>query len=85
MGEAPSGDRREPRALRWTTTAWCLAAGAFLSVAPHAWWPPGADAGSGLHAVMAWPVVKWSVSAFGVLLLGAGAWDVSKYVVEEMW
>lgn len=85
--EPPSAPRREHPVLRWLTTAWCLLAGALLSVAPRApsvwsadfWadWPA-------LQQILWTDAARWGISGFGLLLLAAGAWDVSRFVVEEL-
>ena len=96
MGDAPAPSLEEPAGrahhregsvTRWATTAWCLLAGALLSVAPHAGtvWSAGFFAGSPpLQALLWTDAVRWGISGFGVLLLAAGAWDVSKFVVKEL-
>jgi hypothetical protein len=84
---APAPSRREGALARWATTAWCLLAGAMLSVAPHAGtvWSDGFFAGSpGLQAFLWTGVARWGISAFGIVLLALGAWDVSRFVVEEL-
>ena len=79
--------RREPPLLRWATTAWCLLAGALLSVAPlasAAWetgfgWLPART-----QDVLAMTAARWGIAGFGIVLLAFGAWDVARFVVEEI-
>jgi hypothetical protein len=79
--------RREHPLLRWVTTAWCLLAGALLAVAPLAspswesgfgWMPPDAQDALGTAAA------RWGIAGFGIALLALGAWDVARFVVEEI-
>lgn len=79
--------RREGAVARWATTAWCLLAGALLAVAPRAEiaWEAGILARhEWLPAAMASDAARWGVSGFGLVLLALGAWDVSRFIVDEL-
>lgn len=86
---APSGEtrRREGPVVRWLTTAWCLLAGALLAVAPRApsvWTADFCARWPWLQELLWTDAARWGISAFGLALLAAGAWDVSRFVVEEL-
>lgn len=79
--------RREGAFARWLTTSWCLLAGALLTVAPHAGsvWSEGFFQSSPrLQSVLWTDAARFGISGFGLLLLALGAWDVSRFVVEEL-
>lgn len=79
--------RSESAITRWLTTAWCLLAGALLAVAPRApsiWTADFCSQWPALREILWTDAARWGISGFGLLLLAAGAWDVSRFVVEEL-
>ena len=79
--------RRESRIARWATTSWCLLAGALLSVAPHAgtvWSERFFESSPRLQSLLWTDAARFGISGFGLVLLAFGAWDVSRFVVEEL-
>lgn len=84
---APQPRRRESAIARWATTSWCLLAGALLSVAPHAgtvWSARLFEDAPRLQSLLWTDAARFGISGFGLVLLAFGAWDVSKFVVEEL-
>ncbi len=85
--EPPAQPSREGPIARWLTTGWCLLAGALLSVSPHSpvvWEQAFGSARPLVRDLMMSDPSRWGIAGFGVVLLAAGAWDVSTFIVQEI-